>query len=990
MSVGSQPPRNRRANVTRVAIPGEMDDGVDLPEAPSRMRVRGDEVGRYVIIERLGVGGMGEVYSAFDPELDRKVAIKLLVDERRASPTTTGGAARLVREAQAMAKLVHPNVVTVHDVGTTDEQVFVAMEWVVGGDLRGWMDAGPHPWREVLRRFLGAARGLAAAHRVGLVHRDFKPENVLIGKDGVLKVADFGLARRAGELPPEARHATERAVTDAGVEELAVTPEVDRGEDEGRRTNVDERLTVTGSRMGTPGYMAPEQWLGEEVGPAADQFAFCVALYEALYGERPHRGESANAQMFQVTEERIAEAPRNTKVPSWLRRIVLRGLKSTPRDRWADMNNLIAALERAPVTRFRNLAIAGVALGGLAVAAAVASREPTTPPMCEGARDEISSEWSPEVANEVREAFDAVGVSYAAVTVGTVIDRLDAYGDAWVDARTSACRATRIEGVETDATLTRRMACLQSRKRQLRGVVDMLREADADVVRRAVAITETLSSVEACLDRALLEQEIPPPADPDAAVQAEELEAQFDAVNRLRVAGRYDEAVERAAKAFDATVALNYPPLTAYGRLTLGEALAEQEDTREAGESHLERAMAEALALGDDRLFARAASRLGSSRGQYAEGDEVDFLYQLGFSAVERVGSAQEIRASLAMNYGNALRRRGDLDHARVQYDRALADYKAVYGDEHLFVGDALFNMGATAFQAGKYDQARKETAAAREIWSKQMGSEHPRAVRALSSLAAFEYVEGNYAGAANYFEEQLALTERLHGPDSPEVADVLSNLGGVYRYLRQPGRAQETLERAVKLREAKFGPESLWVGQALANLAPIHLELGDPERALATIDRAFGILLAARGADHMEMTTAHLLRGEILMELEDLKRARLDFERARTITLANQGPESPSLPEIERYLAEVHLISGDPKIALGVLDPVLANEGKRMESDHGRALAYFTRARAHAALRNAEAALTDAKRAEKIYAGLDTPIDDEHEAVRAFIEKRE
>jgi serine/threonine protein kinase len=239
------------------------------PPAPATSALgRGDRLGRYVIIDLLGSGGMGVVYTAYDPDLDRRVALKLLRPDRGPSWGETGRL-RLLREAQAIARLSHPNVIAVYDAGSFGDQVFVAMEFIEGGTLRQWLEERP-PWREVLDRFLLAGRGLAAAHAAGLVHRDFKPDNVLLSRDGRVRVMDFGLARPIGE---PSRMEEWRAPAGSG-------------------GNLASPLTQWGEALGTPGYMAPEQLRGEASDARSDQFSFCVSLYEALYGERPFLGDS--------------------------------------------------------------------------------------------------------------------------------------------------------------------------------------------------------------------------------------------------------------------------------------------------------------------------------------------------------------------------------------------------------------------------------------------------------------------------------------------------------------------------------------------------------------------------------------------------------------------------------------------------------------------------------------------------------------------------
>jgi serine/threonine protein kinase len=277
---------------------------------------KGTVIGRYVVLARLGAGAMGVVLAAYDPELDRKVALKLL---RPRGGDAGAARARLQREAQALAKLNHSNVVAVHDVGVHAGHVFVAMEFVDGQTLGAWTQSAPRSWRDVVGVFEAAGRGLAAAHASGLVHRDFKPDNVMIGKDGRVRVMDFGLARategavepaRAGDLP-------------ADKSDILATP-----------------LTQTGAMMGTPAYMAPEQFGGLEVTTRSDQFGFCVALFEALYGERPFGGETLGALAFNATEGNVRDVGRTRDVPMWLRRVVLRGLSPRPEDRFPDMPRL--------------------------------------------------------------------------------------------------------------------------------------------------------------------------------------------------------------------------------------------------------------------------------------------------------------------------------------------------------------------------------------------------------------------------------------------------------------------------------------------------------------------------------------------------------------------------------------------------------------------------------------------------------------------------
>jgi serine/threonine protein kinase len=297
---------------------------------------------------------MGVVFAGYDEDLDRKVAVKLLHAERAGG---TVGRQRLMREAQAMARLSHPNVVQVYEVGTFEDQVYVAMEFVQGQTLRQWQAEPDRRWREIVQTYVDAGRGLAAAHEAGIVHRDFKPDNVLVGDDGRVCVLDFGLARGA-----------EGAELSGGSEPVA-------SRSEHPRTAVSDdslsaRLTQTGAVMGTPAYMSPEQHRGGVTDATTDQFSFCVSLYEALYGERPFKGETLAMLAHSVLEGTVADAPRYTEVPARIRAVLLRGLAKRPVDRHDSMAALLDALERDERRRRRQL---GVVASALAVGVLVAA-----------------------------------------------------------------------------------------------------------------------------------------------------------------------------------------------------------------------------------------------------------------------------------------------------------------------------------------------------------------------------------------------------------------------------------------------------------------------------------------------------------------------------------------------------------------------------------------------------------------------------------------
>ncbi len=288
------------------------------------------QLGRYALLRKLGEGGMGVVYAAYDEELDRRVALKLI------HPSLQGDAqvrARILREAQALARVSAPNVVTIYQTGEVDGQVFIAKEFVNGTTLTKWQAEPERSWQDILRMYLDAGQGLLAAHHAGLIHRDFKPDNVLIGKDGRPRVADFGLARMDSKSGNNTTLASGRIATVARP---------------GAHQPIMANMTQAGTTLGTPLYMSPEQHLGEATDARSDQFSFCVALYEALYNKLPFAGNTIESLAFNTISGKIQPRPTGSKIPTVVHQAIVRGLSASPTARFPSMRELLAALSYDP------------------------------------------------------------------------------------------------------------------------------------------------------------------------------------------------------------------------------------------------------------------------------------------------------------------------------------------------------------------------------------------------------------------------------------------------------------------------------------------------------------------------------------------------------------------------------------------------------------------------------------------------------------------
>ncbi len=360
-------------------------------------------IGRYRITRQIGEGGMGVVYAGFDPELQRDVAVKL-IRSGQFRGNVEQGSARLRREAQITAQLAHPHVVTIYDVGESADGVYIAMELVDGPSLALWIRQDARTWREVVSMFFGAGRGLAAAHDAGLIHRDFKPSNVLVG-DRRARVVDFGLAHdgpvRSRPLSPTAdvlsttpsdsgagpsdsgagpsdsgagpsdsgagrledilttssvttttNGAGDVSVTISSLRDGGLLGDVESTAGDAMTVTVDGddpvtvegSVTSTGHFVGTPAYMAAEQFLGRDADARSDQFSFCVSLYEGLYGERPFAGKTASEIANNVVSGNIRPIPARARVPGWMRNILLRGLDPDPQQRHESVKALLASV----------------------------------------------------------------------------------------------------------------------------------------------------------------------------------------------------------------------------------------------------------------------------------------------------------------------------------------------------------------------------------------------------------------------------------------------------------------------------------------------------------------------------------------------------------------------------------------------------------------------------------------------------------------------
>ena len=864
------------ANASTLAGEPRVAEPSQAAERGVRGLERGACVGRHVVLEKLGSGGMGVVYAAYDPELDRKVALKLLRPE-------VGGAAaraRLLREAQALGKLSHPNVVGIHDVGTLDDRVWLAMEFVQGQTLGAWMRT-PRHWREVLGVMRSAGKGLAAAHAAGLLHRDFKPDNVMVGDDGRVRVMDFGLARTRTEPSLE----REPGKPAPAVEILAMT------------------ITKAGVIVGTPSYMAPEQFASRELTAAVDQFAFCVTAWEALYGERPFAGSTLVELTTNVLGGRRRSPAKGRVVPGRLRRACERGLSTDPQQRWPSMAALLDELRQIavpPARRWLTLGVTGglVALGGGLVVGQYAG----TMSRCTGAPAQLEGIWDDARKQEVKAAILSTALVYAPGTWERVESRLDGYAEAWVRAHTDACKATRVTEEQPETVMGLRMACLRERRSALRATVDLLAGADAEVMEEAVELVAGLPSLAGCDDVDRLEQQderMPPPDDPQVAQEVEALRERLADVAAMRHTGKAAQALPHVESVVEQAVALGYSPLVAEAKLQRGWLLNEHGRYGDA-EEDLEEAYALALALEHEEVALVASRLLGSVvGGQQARYAEALVWGQTALPLAERHGDDVEVAASLAM-VGTVLEGQGEYEQAERHDLRVLELRERALGGDHPYVAMALNNLGVICFRQGKLDEAERHHRRALEIQEAALGADHPHIAMSAISLGNVFFAREELDEAERHYQHAAGIMEKALGAEHPDLGRTIGNLGAIYETQHELEAAEVHYQRSQQILERALGAEHPDLAIGWANLGGVLFRQGKLEAAKVHYQRALRIREKALGAEHPSLAYALLGLARVALGQQDSEGARAYAERA--LRICEAGKVAPELSANARY----------------------------------------------------------------------------------------
>ncbi|MCR9165363.1 MAG: tetratricopeptide repeat protein [bacterium] len=881
--------------------------------------------GRFTLLEQVGAGAMGTVYAALDPELDRRIAIKLLKSELDESQPRAR--ARMRREARALAKLNHPNVASVYEVGQVDERAFIAMEFVDGRALDVWMEDRP-PWREVVSVFCQAGRGLAAAHDAGSVHRDFKPGNVMLGADGRVVVLDFGLA-----APYAATETQETA-------------------DESLDSPID-RLTATRAVVGTPAYMAPEQHRGEQATTLSDQFAFCVSLFEALHGTRPFKGRTRASVLEAIEEGRIVtESPTGSRVAPRLNRVLRRGLSARPEDRFSSMHALLAELDLRRASR-RRVAMVGVLGGSVALAIAYgvgAQHSPVdSPAECIDSELLRAELWDRPYRGQVQEAYAGDARPHVRAMADSVVDDIDGWAQRWSDARASACRATRERGEQSEALLQLRMRCYESAAVRLRVLATALTQSDDDRA-GAPALVPTLPNLALCSDTEWLIDNPQLPAGEDGAARLALLEETLAKARLEYFAGRLDPARAMYEGALAEAKALQHEPSEAAALFGLARIDGAKGD-RARAEARLTEAMTKWLASGDEFMAADAALELM----EYASADRSDPAERRRWAKVAeglitKIGSPPELEARLQMHLAAALEKEGDPQTALEHAERGLSLYEGISGERHPNVADAYQHVGNLLQQLGRAEEGlplvEKGLAIEIDLW----GEQHPRVAASRDNLGILYGSLGRAEEAAHQFETALASLEEIYGMDSPKLAVALSNLGEARMMQDRPADTLALNERAGRLNERAYGADHPEVAYNLNNGAGALIRLERYAEAETRLRRALSIRQSKLGNEHPLVGEVQFNLGAALSGQSDHQGAVEALSAAERIWKTALGERHPNTAAARVNLGEAQIAAGRRREGLATMRAGVDGLARALGADHPDV------AEARAQLRAAEA----------------------------------
>lgn len=846
-------------------------------------------------------GAAGDVHLATDPTLDRPVAVKLL--RARADPSDLR---RLHREARTLARLAHPNVVHVYEVGEHDGRLFLVMEYVDGSSLleRQREPENPPTFDQLVHAYVEAAQGIAAAHAAGIVHRDIKPANLLIGKDGRVRVADFGLAHPLEDPtdPRPARPATDP--TDPDPRKLAV--------DDAPLVGPIPPLATESrqARGGTPAYMAPETLSAGIADARSDQFSWAVSFYEAIYGNRPRARLGHPLELDSDAGPHLvlpAKRPGGQPVPRFVRDALRQALAWDPRQRAASLDHLARELLAGPARVRRRSTVAAaflavIATGGGAYAIA---RSATA---CPRPDELIVQAWDPETEQRITDAFAATQLPFAERAATFATTALAKYARQWATAKSDACETTRTRAERSEEFLDLANACLEVRRAQHQALVADLSVGREIDVASIDALVATLAPIEPCGNPAALREARESAFDPALATEFAEIR---DILARARTAfarGAQPEALRLVDLATTRATASRAPAILAEALLTSGQFRR---------------------AIGDGgRAVSTLLAAVDTAEAANAQLTKTDALLELVHAQADLTEDAEKARYHLDRGRAALLRLEVDPDaHPpwlaalavadEAEHDPAAAEATLRWLLEHhramgdtLAVATTLARLGRV-LEEGRRVEARAAYQEATALFSEQLGPRHPRTVSVGFNLGLLEQADGNLEAAASAFETLRDVTTEALGPDAAPLATVHNALSDLANLEGQHERAIAEASRALAIEAGLVFPEPSVMGAAHTALSNAHRALGNVDAALTHTKTAMALL--ENSLAEQELAEYRINVGEYLCS-ESVKRCAGAFPYYAD---AADATRSASKGDPHRVQLFAYSINGLGKVAL-------------------------------------------------------------------------
>ncbi|MBX7083725.1 MAG: serine/threonine-protein kinase, partial [Nannocystaceae bacterium] len=871
----SSTPAPRRELAGTLSLSLVSADALESPAAiAARHRARGiaevpRRIGRYEIGERLGAGGMGEVFSAYDPTLGRSLAIKLVHAELltglvadEAVPATM----RLFREAQTLARVNHPHVVQVYEVGTLGTSVYLALEVVRGPTLRQWSERRPGlaPALDVL---VQVAQGLHAIHRVGLVHRDVKPDNVIVADDGRTRVVDFGLARTCvlgtpspgGSEAPAGAHEAERSLPSPS-------------------TPLPARLTATGAVVGTPVYMAPEQLRRQVIDPRCDQFAFCVMAWELLLGERPFA--SGNLHTLFQAHRAGARPPANCTVPPEIVRVLQRGLSYEPSARWPDMDALVQALTQARTRPRTRLRIAAVALPTAMLAAVTLARLDLGASPCE--------RLGPDGERAHARARTLAGAAIAAPQR----TQLQARAHALADQRAAVCEQARADPQQGRAATA---ACLDRALARIDATATAL-ASDGESTAQLDALTWLDRDAARGCDEA---NAADLPLDPRTATEVARVRTALDQARAELALGRLAALAEREPGLSAMAIATGFAPLQAEAAAFAGELASAQGDPTRA-RALLLGAADQAEAAGLDAFAAELWLTLARvSIAELADASLAEHDLRRAQASVARLPEDATLREGVQLRRAQLSRLRGDLEGAHTQLQPLLAALGDATVPPHAW---PVLEVAIDVAQArGAIDEARGWARRERDAVVAALGPDHVALARLDYNLGMLELRHGDADAALGALERARVRWQRSLGPRHPDLALVHTALQQWHLQHGTLASARAHADLVVELRRDQLPPDHPDLALAWLGQGAMALLQDDVESAVAAYTRALAIEQQTLGSEHPETAL-------VAVDLAEARLARGDDVLAELEPAIAQLERTPELdPQVLAFAGRVH-----------------------------------------------------------------------------------